>query len=802
MEVVVQEPGKISKRRKLASWVGTRFAVRYARDGYITNFAAGGVALFGMLSMAAAVLGMPTGLGIYLDLIIFLAANAVAMTIATIIFAYVLSLLYVPLPRRLCAAWSYVGVQTYMILYFAELSVLMSLLFACLFATSGVVLGCLLGWLLRLGIGRGRKLFIAAAAACTLSILLFVVEWPASESTLPRAEDESGLPTISVEEIKAPDPSQQGQYHYQFFSYGSGQDKHRAIFGNEVDVVTSSVDASGYITKWPRLKESFWGFDPHALPINGRVWMPEGAGPFPLALIVHGNHLMEYFSDGGYDYLGELLASRGIIAVSVDENFLNYSVWSGIPNDDMKMRAWILLKHLQQINQFHQEAGTLFSDRVDMGKVALIGHSRGGQAAAMAADAQQWFSEDQSLDGMGDIRIQSVIAIAPTDTQVDRKQAQLQDINYLTLQGARDADVNNFYGERQYNRVSFSEAAEGFKAALYIGDANHSQFNTEWGPMDERLPGGLFLNRKGMLKLEEQQQISKLYIAAFLEATMFGNESYKALFQDYRSGMQWLPATDYLSRYEGAAFVELARFDQSNKLIKDAAAEGMVVWEETFAKDRDGKNKGISGLELEWEEPGAQYELELSPIAAQELDGMEEASLVFSIANLEWDLIASAEAAQEDEPITELEEANRNEAAASEEAPIESIQTEAMEELPPIPIMDIELTMEEGVVLKLELNELVPMATPIYTSFMSIHWLENEMKNEKYKQAAEPVFQTYVLPMEQFEPSLPEQSDEWSTSIAPDEIKRITFRFNNGPGKVMLADVGFIPKGDLHVQFE
>ena len=51
--------------------------------------------------------------------------------------------------------------------------------------------------------------------------------------------------------------------------------------------------------------------------------MPEGEGPFPLTLIVHGNHNMIDYSDDGYGYLGSLLASRRIIAVSVDENFLN-----------------------------------------------------------------------------------------------------------------------------------------------------------------------------------------------------------------------------------------------------------------------------------------------------------------------------------------------------------------------------------------------------------------------------------------------------------------------------------------------
>ena len=47
------------------------------------------------------------------------------------------------------------------------------------------------------------------------------------------------------------------------------------------------------------------------MPVNGRVWYPHGGGPYPLVLIVHGNHNMKDYSDPGYAYLGTLLASRG-----------------------------------------------------------------------------------------------------------------------------------------------------------------------------------------------------------------------------------------------------------------------------------------------------------------------------------------------------------------------------------------------------------------------------------------------------------------------------------------------------------
>ena len=55
------------------------------------------------------------------------------------------------------------------------------------------------------------------------------------------------------------------------------------------------------------LRRRFWGFGAEQLPLNGRVWYPAGDGPYPLVLIVHGNHAMAEFSDPGYAYLGQLL---------------------------------------------------------------------------------------------------------------------------------------------------------------------------------------------------------------------------------------------------------------------------------------------------------------------------------------------------------------------------------------------------------------------------------------------------------------------------------------------------------------
>ena len=104
-------------------------------------------------------------------------------------------------------------------------------------------------------------------------------------------------------------------------------------------IKTRTVDASEFFKdfngwkRWARKK--YWGFDVDKLPLNARVWYPDGAGPFPLVLIVHGNHEMAEFSDPGYAYLGELLASRGFILASIDENFLNSGLFHDPPKQQL-----------------------------------------------------------------------------------------------------------------------------------------------------------------------------------------------------------------------------------------------------------------------------------------------------------------------------------------------------------------------------------------------------------------------------------------------------------------------------------
>ena len=315
-------------------------------------------------------------------------------------------------------------------------------------------------------------------------------------------------------------------------------------------MITPTVDASRVLGPLgfgsAAAREAFWGFGPSALPLNGLVWLPDGAGPFPLVLMVHGNHAMGDFSEPGYAYLGEHLASRGFIAVSIDEDFLNGSWASDWAGTEQVVRAWLLLLHLDQWRTWNASLDSPFHGLVDLHRVALIGHSRGGEASSLAAslatdatpprsDLEPW---PTGLD------VKAVVAIAPSDGQYG-SPVSLKGIDLLELAGGYDGDLRGWSGLRQYARTTVADGS--FKAALWSYRSNHGQFNTVWGRSDHGALGGAILNLAPILDPEDQQDVPKTAITAFLEASLHGTEGYRELFQRPMRGRSWLPADDSTS---------------------------------------------------------------------------------------------------------------------------------------------------------------------------------------------------------------------------------------------------------------
>jgi hypothetical protein len=469
---------------------------------------------------------------------------------------------------------------------------------------------------------------------------------------LKLSNDDSGT-VLSHQLLTAPNPGEQGSYAVKTLYYGSGTDKRRAEFRDSVALKTKTVDASAFVTMEPdaaKSREKDWGFGTSKYPLNGRVWFPEGNGPFPLVLIVHGNHDPLDYSDPGYGYLGELLASRGFILVSVDENFIN-----GNLRGESDGRAWLLLKHLEVWKRWNDSTAGPFSHKVDMNNIGIMGHSRGGEAVGIAAafNRLSHYPDDANVKFNFNFNIKAVFAIAPVDGQYKPAgvPTPIANVNYMVIHGSHDGDVSTFNGLRAFQRIKFTDGKPWFKAAWYVYRANHGQWNTVWGNKDNGPRSGRYLDLRGLLTPDQQRQFSKVVISGFLEATLHGKAEYLPMFRDHRLIGAWLPKTMYITRFEESGFQPIATFDEDVDVTTGSmpgitiSGDSLATWKENPLNLRSGANDPINtnAVTLGWNNhirgddttkigTPASYTIALTDSAVSALRVGAETALYMSIA--------------------------------------------------------------------------------------------------------------------------------------------------------------------------
>jgi dienelactone hydrolase len=624
--------------------------------------------------------------------------------------------------------------------------------------------GCL-GWLIGGGLRRAsRRRAVAALGALALGVAanLLLFGWLADPGPRGAAEPAAG------EAEPVPALLADGPYQVTELTYGSGDDR-RPEFGRRAAFRTERVDASPLLPPdqgWgAAARRWYWGFGPSRFPLNGRVWLPHGEGPFPLVLILHGNHAMEVPSDAGYAYLGRFLASRGYLVASVDENFLNVSPWAGDLPQEVDARAWILLKHLEVWKRWNETPGHPLARKVDLGRIGLIGQSRGGEAVAVAAALNRlaYYPDDARRIQLGfNFPIRTVIAIAPSDGRFEPADhgVSLAGVDYLVLQGANDADESVFKGIRQYRRVSWDPApspeAYRFKAAVYLGGANHSGFNTVWGDADLSPPRGWLLSRSTVMPGERQRRLAELYVLVFLEASLRSDRRYLSLFYDPAVAERWLPGGRRLSEFADSATAVVSDFEEDCDLASTTlpggrlAGEGLAVWREQVLRFRDGNSQENHAVYLGWNNapgtgrpagPPGTYTVSL-PAGWAARCGLDAASL------LVMDLADSGE----------TPDGGRREGSRLD--------------------FTLELTDDGGRMARLPLGRSVPL--PVRGRWTKLAALDRA----GYGDEIEVHLQTYTIPLANFVAT--------GTGFDPAALRTIRFRFDRSPaGVVVLDDLGF-----------
>ena len=231
---------------------------------------------------------------------------------------------------------------------------------------------------------------------------------------------------------------------------------------------------------------------PSAVELKAKVYAPQTiTGRAPLVILQHGRHatcatnevtllewpcpatVPEIPSYQGYDALGRLLASQGMVVVSIGANGINAG--DGYLDDGgASARGQLILEHLRRWRAWDASAtgapfGSRFVGHIDLDRVGLMGHSRGGEGIAAAVQLNQ-----RSVDRFG---IKGAMALAP----VDFGRRVIGGVELGVILPYCDGDVSDLQGASYYDDGRYATPGDtSSKMTALLYGANHNFFNTVW----------------------------------------------------------------------------------------------------------------------------------------------------------------------------------------------------------------------------------------------------------------------------------------------------------------------------------
>jgi dienelactone hydrolase len=619
---------------------------------------------------------------------------------------------------------------------------------------------------------RFAVLNLSAAVLASLVLGSWLFLGASEDSSALIALDEGPRPAF----LPGPSPADRGTFQVGSFTYGSGSDARRPEYADSVTLRTPTVNLApllpGFTGADAQLHRDHWGFGLDAIPLNARVWVPLPSEPglpeetHPVVLVIPGIDPNSVRSELGYAYLAELLASRGYVVVAMDVNFLGGPRISARAAE-MPVRAWLALEHLRLLAEWKEADPTGIPGLFDLERIGLVGHSRGGEAAALAAMLNQLerYPDNAAIPLSFGFGIRSVVALAPTDRHYrpTGRATTLSDVSYLAVHGSHDGDLGSFLGSGQYQRATLSGAADAsgtfpFRALVHVEGANHANFSTRRVGSDQ--PGFVrrLTDRRALLPAEDQRQVAAVFTSAFLDATLRGDVAIRGVFRDPRVAGDWLPRTRFVTRFDDGRTLVLADFeadlDPVSGTLEGVRIEGrhLELWREEPLRHRggDGADAETMVVRLGWNREGRalpepSFELRLpersGPDGAlsPELDAVLRggSSLIFSLGV----------------------------AAPSGGAPDLSVEVET----------------RSGLRARISLDFLGPVPEPVKVRLWRLPFLD-----ERRFRGPEQLLQTFEVPLAVFELTEP--------GLEARDLEVIRFVFDRTPvGEILLDHIGLRP---------
>lgn len=226
--------------------------------------------------------------------------------------------------------------------------------------------------------------------------------------------------------------------------------------------------------------------------LRGSIYYPANrATGSPVIVLVHGNHAScdsgsapncTAFkrNDRGYAYLGENLASWGYTVASIDQDQLMYYQDNAM-GKGMHQRRMIISAMLDALYDANAAAvpdtentniGAALVGKLDLSRIGLMGHSRGGDAVTSFID---WNRERPAPGRRYPLR--GVISLAP----VDYERRAPYGVPYLSILPYCDGDVSNLQGARFFERSQYIAPGDPYpRIQMSLLGGNHNWFNSVW----------------------------------------------------------------------------------------------------------------------------------------------------------------------------------------------------------------------------------------------------------------------------------------------------------------------------------